>query len=59
MDLQDARTVEAVLALLRLYDTSLTYVSSKAAGTRVEKGLDEDVSKRLPRAGQRELVAPF
>lgn len=57
--LQDAATVATVQQLLHYYDTTLTYVSSKAAGTRVEKVLDEEISRRLPKVGSRDLVTTF
>lgn len=59
LGLPDTYTPAAMSALLHRYDTSLTYVGSKAAGTRIEKTLDQEVGQRIPRAGQRQLTTAF
>ena len=56
--LPNARTEEEVKALLRYYETTLTYVGSKTRGLRVRQSLERDAA-RLGPAGGRELATEF
>ena len=50
---------ESVLDLLDKYDTTLTYVGSKAHGSRIERVLNDEKSKIIPRAGSRQIEVSY
>lgn len=56
--LPNARTAEEVRALLRYYETTLTYVGSKSKGLRVRQTLEREAS-RLGPSGGRDLATEF
>jgi hypothetical protein len=47
------------LEMLDKYDTTLTYVGSKAHGSRIERNLSVDISKRVSKAGDRQLEVVY
>lgn len=55
--LRDAKTTDAVEALLRHYSTTLNYVGSLAKGSRVRQALEEVASKVRP--GARDLNVEY
>lgn len=55
----DATTNMEVSNLLDKYDTSLTYVGSKAHGSRIERVLRDEVSRRVLSAGTRNLEVSY
>jgi hypothetical protein len=57
--LVDAQSDEAILALLDKYDTTLTYVGTKADGGRIKRILDDVVSRAIPRAGSRQVESVY
>ncbi|HSK82106.1 MAG TPA: helicase-related protein [Rubrobacter sp.] len=56
--LPNARTEEEVGALLRYYDTTLTYVGSKTRGLRVRQSLEREAGRLRP-GGSRDLATEF
>lgn len=59
LNLTDAQSEQDILALLDKYDATLTYVGSKAHGSRIERALSDDVSKLLRPAGDRQLEVAY
>jgi hypothetical protein len=57
--LQDARSADAVRALLHRYDTSVTYVGTRHVGTRVAEALDQVSLSRQPDAEPTPLTVRF
>lgn len=57
--LLDAQSESTVLALLNNYDTTLTYVNSKPDGGRIKRTLDDQISRQVPRAGERQLESVY
>ncbi|MEI8165258.1 MAG: helicase-related protein, partial [Chloroflexales bacterium] len=54
--LHDARTAEDVRALLHRYDTTVTYVGTKASGTRITEALERAPAGREPAGSPSELT---
>lgn len=54
----DTSEVE-IMELLGKYDATLTYVGSKAHGSRIERALNDEVSKKLKPAGTRQMEIAY
>jgi hypothetical protein len=54
--LSDARSADAVAALLHRYDTSVTYVGTKQSGTRITEALERAPTGREPAGSPSELT---
>lgn len=57
--LEVSTSLKDLLDLLDNYDTTLTYVGSKAHGSRIERALTDDISQRVVRAGNREIQVTY
>jgi hypothetical protein len=57
--LQNTISREELLDLLDKYDTTLTYVGSKAHGSRIERILRDDKSKNILKAGSRQVEVAY
>lgn len=55
----DDSSEDEVLGLLDKYDATLTYVGSKAHGSRIERALSDEVSKKLKPAGTRQMEIAY
>lgn len=59
INLEPNTSVDDLLELLDNYDTTLTYVGSKAHGSRIERALTDDISQRVAKAGSREIKVSY
>jgi len=59
MDISRVLTEDEILKLLDKYDASLTYVGSKAHGSRIERVLGDEVARRVTRAGKRHIEISY